>query len=444
MKTDICSINLENLDINNLKLPDKSFNCFVMCSHTTPNKELLLKLIQGEVMDINVCGKYAGKWEKEVDDICVEYENNGEKPDDWYVLTEGSKLDVFIRFLGYAHHEYYDDEVLKHVPILLFYDDENMKDFVLKRVERLLEETFVLDSHADDENYDYSKDYMLKERVELDCHTKRSTNKCTMEPYNASWFAINAKLAGIAICDYYSIQGYIDTYREAKKIKFYNLKVLCGMNVHGAFVNNINVIAKNQEGKKAINKYLTHYSTKGDKKVTFRENGFTWLTTELQQIIDNNRENLLIGLAYHSSAMLEALNNDKDIDVNLISEDIEDCDYVEIAPINTYKLYYPNKTDEEIKKAIRLVIDEAKKQNRLVVATSGPLYADDKEYLEYSALYERNNHKKLPDYYDAHIYTTEEMRFAMDWLDDDAFVEEIVVTNTHKIMDMCEDMVEIV
>ena len=125
MKSDVRLINLENLDINSLKLPDEKFDCYVICNHTIPDKELLLKLIQGEVKDINVCGKYAGIWEKGSDDICVEYENNGQKPSDWLVTTEESNLDSFINFLAFAHCEYYDDEVMSHDPILLFYDDEN-------------------------------------------------------------------------------------------------------------------------------------------------------------------------------------------------------------------------------------------------------------------------------------------------------------------------------
>ncbi|MDO4941207.1 MAG: hypothetical protein Q4E33_05905, partial [Erysipelotrichaceae bacterium] len=201
----------------------------------------------------------------------------------------------------------------------------------------------------------------------------------------------------------------------------------------------INVIAKNQEGKKAIYKYLTHCFTLEDKDITFEKDGITWQTTELQKIISDNRENLLIGLAYHSTAMAEALMMGKDADINLIREDIADCDYVEIAPICTYKKYYPNKSDNEIKDAIKLIIDSAKQENKLVVATSAPQYVSRGEYLEYSILYEHNNHKKLSDDYDAHLYTTEEMKYAMDWLDNDELVEEIVVTNTHKIMDMCDD-----
>ena len=440
MKSDVRLINLENLDINSLKLPDEKFDCYVICNHTIPDKELLLKLIQGEVKDINVCGKYAGIWEKGSDDICVEYENNGQKPSDWLVTTEESNLDSFINFLAFAHCEYYDDEVLSHNPILLFYDDENLKNYVLKRVEWLLEDTSTPDPHENDEDYDYSKDFALKERVELDCHTNKNKGACIIEPSKAVWGAFSSGLAGIAICDHYSVQAYADAYKEAKRKNKY-LRVLYGVHINGAFVNNINVIAKNQEGKKAIYKYLTHYFTSEDNKITYEKNGINWTTTELQKIIDDNRENLLIGLSayYNSTAMAEAMMMGKEADINLIREDIADCDYVEVAPICTYKKYNSRISDEEIKNAIRLIIDVAKEENKLIVATSAPRYVNNSDYLAYSILYEHNSQMKLPDGYDGHIYTTEEMRYAMDWLEDDDLVEEIVVTNTHKIMDMCED-----
>lgn len=438
MKLDVKLIGLNDLDLNTLELPKEEFVCYVICNNTVSNKDLLLKLIQGEVKEINVCGKYAGIWEKEANDVCVEYENNNKKSPDWYVSTGEHELDAFIKFIAFAHCEYYDDEVLSHAPILLFYDDENLKDYVLKRVEWLLEDTSTRDHHENDEDYDYDKEFMLKKRVELNFHTNKTNYDNIMSPDKAVWYANRSNLSGIAICDYYSTQGYIEAKKELSRGKK-NLRVLYGVNINGAFVNNLNVIARNKKGKKAIYEYLTHHFTKGDKEIILEKDGVEWQTTELQKIIDDNRENLLIGLAYNSDAIDEALNNTRSVDINLIREDIADCDYIEIAPINRYKQLYPDKTEEKIKNAIKLIIDSAKNENKLVVATCAPQYRNHVEYLEYSLLYEHNNHKKLLDDFDAHIYTTEEMKYALDWLNDDAFVEEIVVTNTYKIMDMCED-----
>lgn len=440
MKAEVQLINLNNLDVDELELPEGKFVSYFICNKTLDCKKLLTKLIHAKTSEINAVGKCAGILEDDADKICVEFEENNPGLIDEVCMTTRLYIDSFITWLAFAHCQYFDDEVLSHDPILLFYDDEDLKNFVLKRVEWMLEDTSTPDPHENEEDYDYNKDFALKERVELDCHTNKNKDACLIEPSKAVRGAFSSNLAGIAICDSYSVQAYADAYKEAKRKKKY-LRVLYGVSINGAFVNNINVIAKNQEGKKAIYKYLTHCFTLDDKAITYEKDGINWTTTELQKIIDDNRENLLIGLsAYNSStAMAEAMMMGKEADINLIREDIADCDYVEVAPICTYKKYNSRISDEEIKNAIKLIIDVAKEENKLIVATSVPRYVNDSDYLAYSILYEHNSQMKLPDDYDGHIYTTEEMRYAMDWLNDDALVEEIVVTNTHKIMDMCED-----
>ncbi|MDO5440370.1 MAG: hypothetical protein Q4F12_02400, partial [Erysipelotrichaceae bacterium] len=415
-----------------------------VCNHTAPTEELLETIIGSSVKEIDFCGKFAGAWDVAADKVCTKHENDGSRPSDWCVLTCDIVLDEIINHIVLGGLFDVDDDSLKQI---IVYDDETLKEFIIKRADQEAKITLEDDRYASEEEQQMSdeeleevfiKERLAKERVELDFHTNKSKGEYVTDPYKAVWCANRLSLAGIAICDNYSVQGYAETQREVTRGKK-RLKVLYGVNVNGAFVNNINVIAKNQEGKKAIYKYLTHCFTLEDKDITFEKDGITWQTTELQKIISDNRENLLIGLAYHSTAMAEALMMGKDADTNLIREDIADCDYVEIAPICTYKKYYPNKSDNEIKDAIKLIIDSAKQENKLVVATSAPQYVSRGEYLEYSILYEHNNHKKLSDDYDAHLYTTEEMKYAMDWLDNDKLVEEIVVTNTHKIMDMCDD-----
>ena len=435
-------IRLEELTKESLS--KEPFHCFVVCNHTAPTEELLETIIGSSVKEIDFCGKFAGAWDVVADKVCTKYENDGSRPSDWCVLTCDIVLDEIINHIVLGGLFDVDDDSLKQI---IVYDDETLKEFIIKRANQEAKITLEDDRYASEEEQQMSdeefeevfiKERLAKERVELDFHTNKSKGEYVTDPYKAVWCANRLSLAGIAVCDNYSVQGYADAQRELLKGKKY-LRVLYGMNINGAFVNNINVIAKNQEGKKAIYKYLTHCFTLEDKDITFEKDGITWQTTELQKIISDNRENLLIGLADHSTAMAEAIIMGKEADTNLIREDIADCDYVEISTICTYKKYYPNKSDNEIKNAIKLIIDSAKQENKIVVATSASQYVSKGEYLEYSILYEHNNHKKLSDDYDAHLYTTEEMKYAMDWLDNDELVEEIVVTNTHKVMNMCED-----
>lgn len=142
MNSDIRLIDLNSIIINALELPKEKFCCYVICNSIYPDKELLLKLITGEVKNINACGKLFNTWEVEADKICIEYENNGLKPKDWFVTTSSSELDSFIKLLAYDHTEYFDDEASSHDPILLFYDDEELKNYVIGRVEQVLEDTY--------------------------------------------------------------------------------------------------------------------------------------------------------------------------------------------------------------------------------------------------------------------------------------------------------------
>lgn len=62
------------------------------------------------------------------------------KPFGWLVLTSSNNLNSFINFIAWAHNEFFDDETNTHNPIVLLYDDKNLKDYVLERVESILEE----------------------------------------------------------------------------------------------------------------------------------------------------------------------------------------------------------------------------------------------------------------------------------------------------------------
>ena len=141
MNSNIQLIDLNSIDINVFELPKEKFCCYVICNSIYPDKGLLLKLITGEVKDINACGKLSNTWEVEVDKICIEYENNGLKPKSWIVTTSSNDLDSFIKLMAYNHTEYFDDEASSHDPILLFYDDEELKNYVIGKVEQILEDT---------------------------------------------------------------------------------------------------------------------------------------------------------------------------------------------------------------------------------------------------------------------------------------------------------------
>ena len=139
MNFDISIIDINNIDVNSLTLPEIGFKCFIICNYTKPNEDLLLKLIERKVKEISTHGKYGSMWEESSDRICVKYKKNNKKPSGWVVLTSNNNLNSFINFITWAHNEFFDDETNTHNPIVLFYDDESLKDYVLERVDSLLE-----------------------------------------------------------------------------------------------------------------------------------------------------------------------------------------------------------------------------------------------------------------------------------------------------------------
>lgn len=437
MKSDIKTYNLNTLDINTIELPKEEYNCFILCENTPPIDELLLEMINYSKLNwLHSCGEYQYLWEMKADKLLGESERNFKKGE--YISTSSDRLDSFIKNLAFEHEEYYDDEIFSHKPILLFYDDEKLKDFIIKRVEKLLEEAGKYEEHANEEDYDYEKDFVLKERIELNAHTDKNRYYGIADVDDLIHEArVSLRQGGIAITDHNSTRSFISIYKKAKDKK--NFKVLYGIDTETNWIDNVNLICRNNKGKRVINEFLTHLNAKEDKTVTYEgKNGISYITTERQKIIDDNRDNLLIGLSYHSNTTSNAFLDDQYI--NEIYEDIADCDYVEVAPLPTYKLFYPDETEENIKKAIKLIIDIAKEEEKLVVAVSSPYYIYNHQYQDFSILWQHFNGSKVPEDYDGHLFSTEEMRYAFDWLNDDNLVEEIVVTNTHKIADMCEDI----
>ncbi len=198
-----------------------------------------------------------------------------------------------------------------------------------------------------------------------------------------------------------------------------------------AFSNEVSVLAKNQEGLKELFKLTTAALTKNyarGPKLVFED-------------IKNNK-NILMGSGGLKSRLVDRMfYGSKEQIINEISN----YDYIEVQPLQNYKHIINrgvNKAD--IEEAIRFVVSESKKQNKLIVATGGVRYINksEKAYHEvYIAakglggarhpLYRFN--EENPVYPDQHMLTTTEMVEAFAFLGDVKLVEEVVIENTNKI-----------
>lgn len=139
MNLDVLTIYFDDTNIDSLVIPKGSFNCFVITNKTYPNSNLL-KPLEGKVTNINVVGRYAPGWDLLCNLPILPYEIRHKKPPASLIGAIYNSLNSFIDSIVFAHNEFLDDETTTHNPIVLLYDDENLKDYVLERVESILEE----------------------------------------------------------------------------------------------------------------------------------------------------------------------------------------------------------------------------------------------------------------------------------------------------------------
>ena len=205
-----------------------------------------------------------------------------------------------------------------------------------------------------------------------------------------------------------------------------------------AFSHQVTVIAKNQKGLKELFQ-LTSLSL---------TDNFARSPKLLFEKIKEKKD-ILLGSGTLLSRLVDRMFYGSK---QQIKDEIALYDYIEIQPVQNYKHYINrNFTKKQVQEIIKFVAYEAKKQNKIVVATGDVRYLDpqDKVYhdvyinskglggaLHY--LYKRN--EQNPIYPDQHFFTTQEMIENFAFLEDVNFIKEVVIENTNKIADMIEDI----
>ena len=203
----------------------------------------------------------------------------------------------------------------------------------------------------------------------------------------------------------------------------------------------INILAKNRVGLKNMFKLISYASTEYLVKSARIPRHF----------INELREGILVGSGcYNSEIFNTALTrNEQDLE-----EVMAFYDYIEVQPPTNYShlvARHDINSFEEVKYALNKIINCAKKCGKLIVATSDAhtLNKEDKIYREIivhqnvpgkgrhplARYLNTEGYKTIPDQY---LRTTEEMLEEFSFLDE-ALAKEIVITNTNKIADMCEE-----
>ncbi|VEU77169.1 PolC-type DNA polymerase III [Mycoplasmopsis columbina] len=208
------------------------------------------------------------------------------------------------------------------------------------------------------------------------------------------------------------------------------------------FAYEITTLAKNNQGLKEQFELISFAST----DQYWNQPKLFWENLE-------NKKNILIGSSTLRSKLLDDYFYGS---TSLFIDTLEKLDYVEIpAPqVFSHWLEYGDLSKEELEFALKDIITKAKEKNKIVVATGDVKYnsiLDKKAYeivvyskgignsRHYLYNYEKakNNNIKIPT---QNFLTTKEMLEQFAFLNDDKLIREIVIDNTQKIANLCEDI----
>lgn len=230
-----------------------------------------------------------------------------------------------------------------------------------------------------------------------------------------------------------------------------------------AFVKNrafhTTVLCKNHDGLKDLFKLVSISNTEtlavfGKANTKDANSEFIAEPRIFKETINAHRENLLIGSACFNGEVFEmASTRSKEELAKVISF----YDYIEIQPLENYRFLYEDRQlfdKERLKHYLRDIIDEALRQNKIVVATGDVHYVRKDEkvlrdvYISAQAIggahhplyiYDREKRAKqiTPE---QRFLNTAEMLEAFAWLKDERLIRDMVINNPNRIADMCDNI----
>ena len=226
-------------------------------------------------------------------------------------------------------------------------------------------------------------------------------------------------------------------------------------------VYHVNLLSKNKKGLKELYKLVSISNTETlavFDKVSAKDNGQDkdqeLISTPMmfKQIINQHRNDILVGSSCLNSELFEIASTRSKEE---LAKEISFYDYIEIQPIENYRPVYEYRdtcTKDRLIQYLKDIISEAKKQNKIIVATGDVHFvAKDEKILRdvyinakgiggiRHPLYIYDKTKRANQITpDQRFLNTNEMLNAFSWLENDDFVREIVIDNTNKILDLCD------
>ena len=257
------------------------------------------------------------------------------------------------------------------------------------------------------------------ERIELNLHTNMSQMNGITDIRDYINRAKELGMTSLAITD----DEVIQAFPQAHKLLGDNnpkMKIIYGMESNIEFENNkiytATILVKDKIGLKNLYElvslsYLKYYN---DKPV---------IPFNIYKEYSNG---LIICACFNCGELYNAIINDvPDVELKNIASKY---DYIEICPVN-----------EDKRNIVKKIIDIGNKANKIVVATGNVYYLEKEDKLYSDILSSANGESVLDKTTLNYFRTTDEMLKEFCYLGEETDYE-VVVTNTNKVADMCEQI----